>query len=122
MAVLLAVLILAAFASVAQAQGQAAGGATEVTDVGLLIGGIVAGWVGNFLHRIRKAGIKETDKVIIRYLKANKIVFAVGLLVAAIAVGAEYATYAKDMGSLMWSALMTGYSADSLLSKETPKS
>ena len=113
--VLLAVLIFIAVSSVATAQEQGAEEGTEGVGIGLLIGAIIVGWVGNFLHRIKKVVKAETDEAIIRYIRAHKIVFVVGLVVAAAAVWAESVTYAKDVGSLMWSALITGYGADSLL-------
>jgi hypothetical protein len=97
----------------AQEQGTEEG--TEGVGIGLLIGAIIVGWVGNFLHRIKKVVKAETDEAIIRYIRAHKIIFVVGLVVAAAAVWAESVTYAKDVGSLMWSALITGYGADSLL-------
>jgi len=111
-----------AVASVATAQGQGAEEGAEGVGVGLLIGAIIVGWVGNFSHRIKKVVKGETNQAIIRYLRTHTIVFVLGLVVAAVAVWAESATYAKDVGSLMWSALITGYGADSLLeAKETPK-
>ncbi len=121
-AILLAVLMFIAVASVATAQEQGAQEAGKGVSVGLLIGAIIVGWVGIFLHRIKKVVKAETDEAIIRYIRAPKIVFVVGLVVAAAAVWAESVTYAKDVGSLMWSALITGYGADSLLeAKEPPK-
>lgn len=122
MATLLAVLMFIAVASVATAQGQGAEEGAEGVGVGLLIGAIIVGWVGNFSHRIKKVVKGETNQAIIRYLRTHTIVFVLGLVVAAVAVWAESATYAKDVGSLMWSALITGYGADSLLeAKEAPK-
>lgn len=121
-AILLAVLIFIAVASVATAQGQGADDGAEGVGVGLLIGAIIVGWVGIFLHRIKKVVKAETDEAIIRYLRAHKILFVLGLVVAAAAVWAESVTYARDVGSLMWSALITGYGADSLLeAKEAPR-
>jgi hypothetical protein len=114
-AILLAVLMFIAIAPVAMAQEQGTEEGTEGVGIGLLIGAIIVGWVGNFLHRIKKVVKAETDEAIIRYIRAHKIVFVVGLVVAAAAVWAESVTYAKDVGSLMWSALITGYGADSLL-------
>ena len=121
--VLVAVLMLLALASAVGAQGQGADEGAEGVGVGLLIGAIIVGWVGIFLHRIKKIVKGETNQAIIRYLRSHTIVFVLGLVVAAVAVWAESATYAKDVGSLMWSALITGYGADSLLeAKESPRS
>jgi len=114
-AILLAVLMLLALAPTVGAQEQGTEEGTGGVGIGLLIGAIIVGWVGNFLHRIKKVVKAETDEAIIRYIRAHKIVFVVGLVVAAAAVWAESVTYAKDVGSLMWSALITGYGADSLL-------
>jgi hypothetical protein len=84
-------------------------------SVGILLGAIFVGWAGNLLHRIKKVVKAETDQAIVDYLRTHSIMFAIGLTIAAVAVWVEAATYARDWGSLMWSALITGFGADSLL-------
>ena len=120
--ILVAVLVFWAFTLTAGAQEPGAGEAAKGVSVGVLIGAIFVGCVGNFLHRIKKTVKGETDQAITKYLRTHTIVFVLGLVVAAVAIWAESATYAKEPGSLIWSALLTGYGADSLLeAKENPK-
>jgi hypothetical protein len=90
-------------------------------SVGVLLGAILVGWVGNLLHRIKKVVKAETDQAIVDYLRTHSIIFVIGLVIAGVAVWVEAATYATDWGSLMWSALITGFGADSLLeAREEP--
>jgi hypothetical protein len=90
-------------------------------SVGILLAAIAVGWTGNLLHRIKKVVKAETDQAILDYLRTHSIIFIIGLLIAAVAVWVEAATYATDWGSLMWSALVTGFGADSLLeAREAP--
>jgi hypothetical protein len=90
-------------------------------SIAVLIGAIIVGWVGNLLHRIKKVVKAETDQAIVDYLRTHSIIFIIGLMIAAVAVWVEAATYATDWGSLMWSALVTGFGADSLLeAREAP--
>jgi hypothetical protein len=112
--------ILAAIALlfiVSAGAARAAGDATEPSGVGagIVLAAIAVGWVGNVLHRIKKVVKAETDQAILDYLRTHSIIFVIGLLIAAVAVWVEAATYARDWGSLMWSALLTGFGADSLL-------
>jgi hypothetical protein len=105
------------------AVARAAGESTEPSGVGVgvLLAAMAVGWVGNLLHRIKKVVKAETDQAILAYLSTHRIIFIIGLVVAAAAVWVESATYARDWGSLMWSALLTGYGADSLLeAKQKP--
>jgi phosphotransferase system glucose/maltose/N-acetylglucosamine-specific IIC component len=99
------------------AAARAAGEGTGPSGVsaGILLAAMAVGWVGNLLHRIKKVVKAETDQAIVDYLRTHTIVFIVGLVIAAVAVWVESATYARDWGSLMWSALLTGYGSDSLL-------
>ena len=102
---------------------RAAGDGVEPSGVsfGILLAAIAVGWTGNLLHRIKKVVKAETDQAIIDYLRTHSIVFIIGLLIAAVAVWVEAVTYATDWGSLMWSALVTGFGADSLLeAREAP--
>jgi len=103
---------------------RAAGDGVEPSGVSLvvLLAAIVVGWTGNMLHRIKKVVKAETDQAILDYLRTHSIIFIIGLLIAAVAVWVEAATYARDWGSLMWSALVTGFGADSLLeARGTPE-
>ncbi len=84
-------------------------------NIVLLVVAIIVGWAGNLLHRIKKVVKAETDQAIVDYLRTHWIVFTIGLMVAAVAVCVEAATYATDWGSLLWSALITGFGADSIL-------
>ena len=89
---------------------------------GALIGCIVVGWIGNFIHRIKKVIKGETDTAILEYLRNHKIVFILGLGVATIVVLAASVNVATEVPSLMLSALLAGYTADSIVeAKETPK-
>jgi drug/metabolite transporter (DMT)-like permease len=81
----------------------------------IYIAGIGAGFLGNFLHVLKKVLHDNSDKAIIEYIKKYTMAFVAGLVLSLIVVIIEINTYATDFGSLIWSALLTGYSADSLL-------
>jgi hypothetical protein len=109
----LAGIVLALLPAAARAAGEGTG--PSGFSAGILLAAMAVGWVGNLLHRIKKVVKAETDQAIVDYLRTHAIVFVIGLVVAAVAVWVESATYARDWGSLMWSALLTGYGSDSLL-------
>jgi hypothetical protein len=108
-------MVLALFILVTPAFGVADAVEPQGPNVVLLIVAVFVGWAGNLLHRIKKVVKAETDQAIVDYLRTHWIVFSIGLMVSAVAVCVEAATYAKDWGSLLWSALITGFGADSIL-------
>ena len=124
-AVLIAIValsILALFTTATLGQEENGEPAAKRVSTSTLIVCIVVGWVGNFGHRIKKVIKGETDEAILGYLRNHKIVFIWGLVVAAVAVLAESVTVATEVPSLVFSALLTGYTSDSLFeTKETPR-
>src|SRR3972149_3501808 len=96
-AVLTTVLLLPGAALAADSGPEPSG-----VSVAILLAAIGVGWIGNLLHRIKKVVKAETDQAIVDYLRTHSIIFVIGLLIAAIAVWVEAATYARDWGSLMW--------------------
>ena len=117
-----AVSVLVLFTTAALGQEEDDKKDDEGVRIGALIGCIVVGWIGNFIHRIKKVIKGETDTAILEYLRNHKIVFILGLGVATIVVWAASVSVATEVSSLMLSALLTGYTADSIFeAKETPK-
>jgi membrane protease YdiL (CAAX protease family) len=114
-ALLTLTVVLLALLLLARAAYAADGSETAGMNIVLLLLAIAVGWAGNLLHRIKKVVKAETDQAIVDYLRTHFIVFIIGLMVAAVAVYVEAATYATDWGSLLWSALITGFGADSIL-------
>jgi len=89
----------------------------ETVSIWNYIIAVVVGMIGNFAHLVKKDLKGQSDKQIKEYLRDYTLTFIVGLLIAAVVVIGEIVLIFNDVKGVIFTAFLTGYTADSIFGK-----